>query len=418
LQVLLSRLTGITIASLIAGFAAGFLPASHFGFSTASDRSRLLPGSVRCKPGPWGDLAYTPFTIAAPDDLLPIRSIEARGTHWFFHGYTADALVALLQSTSLSPDQQRELLSPEVMHVQPDGIDLTPSPDFVISMPDDARNKLVTILAEFPEAEKEFPIIASDTVDQLFTANGVAPSTVALFKRLCCPRGNYLVVSSLPALLSRLPTYEEKRGLAKAITSQRTMLLRLHVTPRTDINALAQYWGRGSWDTDVRTIFQTLPSNSDGAWLSITLVLPPLPSAEIYNFQTVEDNPLSGPAVNRDCAWTALNFFNESPDPRFGTFPAVLHELQSNYVAVPDAPRYGDVIFFSKPDGSVVHAAVYMADNICFTKNGSGIVNPWMLSTIQDVTEHYAYQLQPGQNLKVSYYRNKISPEQKYAAAQ
>src|ERR1043166_3535223 len=35
-------------------------------------------------PGPWGQLEVTPITIAPPDDILPIRDFEERGTHWIF----------------------------------------------------------------------------------------------------------------------------------------------------------------------------------------------------------------------------------------------------------------------------------------------------------------------------------------------
>jgi hypothetical protein len=148
--------------------------------------------------------------------------------------------------------------------------------------------------------------------------------------------------------------------------------------------------------------------------MNILMVMPSLPSSEIYNFQTVQDNPLNGPPVNRDCAWTALNFFNSVPNPNFGKFPYVLRELQDNYEKVCDAPRYGDVIFFSKPNGSVIHSAVYIADNICFTKNGGNVANPWMLSTIGEVSRHYSYQIDPSQHLTDSYYRDKRIPEQEY----
>ena len=411
----ISRLTGITVGSLALGFLASFFAARDIGYKQAADRSRPLPnGSIHCNPGPWGELTYTPFTISTPDDLLPIRSIEAEGTHWLFSGYSTDQIVALLQSTSLSPDQQRAFLSPAVMHVRADGVDLTPSNDLVLSMPDDARNKLISVLAQGPDSEGQFAVIDKNVVDQQFAANGVSDATTKLFKRLSYVRGDFMVVSSLPALLSRLPTYAEKVALARGLTSQRTMLLRLHVTPQSDIDALSAYWGKGCGDTDIHTILKSLTASPSGTWMNILMVMPSLPSSEIYNFQTVQDNPLNGPPVNRDCAWTALNFFNSVPNPNFGKFPYVLRELQDNYEKVCDAPRYGDVIFFSKPNGSVIHSAVYIADNICFTKNGGNVANPWMLSTIGEVSRHYSYQIDPSQHLTVSYYRDKRIPEQEY----
>jgi hypothetical protein len=65
------------------------------------------------------------------------------------------------------------------------------------------------------------------------------------------------------------------------------------------------------------------------------------------------------------------------------------------------------VVLFGKPDGTLVHAAVYIADDICFTKNGSTTAHPWMLSTITELREQYSYGLNPGQSLQLTYYRSK-----------
>lgn len=385
----------------------GYLAGHHLGFQEGADRRRQSPnGSILCKPGPWGDLSYTPFTIAAPDVLLPIRTLEANGTRWFFKGYTPDSFVSLLQSTNLTPDQQHALLAPAVFHPQPGGISLTPPPNLVIAIPDDARAQLYQVLGQFGENENEIYFIHKDTIEERFTGSGVSLDTLALFKHLSYQSGNYFVFSGLPALLSRLPTYQQKVQFVKALTRQRTMLLRLHITPASDIQALTEYWGKGCWNTDVGTILQSLTAIRTGTWMNILMVLPPLPTEEIYDYPTIADNPLNGPPVNRDCHWTSLNFFRDVADSDFGKPEYVLKELKENYSLAPADPRYGDVVIFSKPDGSIVHSAVYIADDICFTKNGSSVVSPWMLATIPDLTDQYSFMVPPGQSLTVQYFRS------------
>jgi hypothetical protein len=400
---LLSRTAGVLLLCVVAFFGG-----KRIGFNEAADRRRALPnGSVMCKPGPWGDLSYIPFSIAAPDDLLPVRSIEANGTHWFLKGCTADNLVTLLQSTSLTPEQQQEFLTPAVLHVQQDGVDLTPTADMVFSLPQDARSKIYQILAESVLDNVEINIIPKDTVTERFSASGVAPATVALFKKLCCERGNYLLFSGQAAMFARLPSYDEKLRFLRAITRQRTMLLRLHVTPESDVDALTRYWGKGCWNTDVRTLLQSFATISNGTWMNILMVLPPLPTEEIYDYPNITDNPLDGPLVNRDCHWSTFNFFRDTPDPDFGKPDYVLQELKENYYPVPGDPNYGDVVLFSKPDGTIIHSAVYIADDICFTKNGGGAIQPWMLSTTADLIEQYSILIGPDQKLSISYYRSK-----------
>jgi hypothetical protein len=404
----LYRFLAVILGCLLVGTLAGFYTGRRAGYSEGSDRSRPLPnGAISCKPGPWGELTYIPFSISAPEELLPIRAIQATGTRWFFKGYAADSFVTLLQGTSLTPDQQHELLGPSVFGVRSDGIELTPTADMVFSLPQDAREKMYRILAQSDENGDVVNFMPRNALDEWFATSGVSPEAVALFKKLCFQRGDYVMFSGVAAMLSRMPSYEEKLHFLKSLTRQQTMLLRLHITPQTDAAALAKYWGIGCWHTDVGTILQSLTAISTGTWVNVMMVLPPQPAAEIYDYPRIADNPLEGPSVNRDCAWTSLNFFRDVPDPNFGTMSGVLKELKDNYLPVPDAPRYGDVVLFARPDGFIVHAAIYIADDICFTKNGSTLMHPWMLSTTSDIIQQFAFQLDPNQKLTIKYFRNK-----------
>ena len=403
----IGRASWIVFACLVAGSAGGYVAGNHLGFSEAADRTRRLPsGAIPCKPGPWGELTYTSFTIAAPDDLIPLRSIERRGTHWFLADFTADTFVSFLQGTSLTPEQQQQYLAPAVFHPRPDGIELTPSPDMVFSLPADARDKIYQSLAQSDENDSDINYLAEDAVPGQFANSGVSPATMAMFHRLCSRRGDDIMFSGVAALLSRIPTYDEKLHFAKALTRQRTMVLNLHITPATDVDTLAQYWDRGSWGTDVHTILRSLTAIPTGTWMNILMVLPSLPASEIYTYPNIVDNPLDGPPVNRDCAWTSLNFFRDIPDPNFGKPDFVRRELFENYSPLNGSPRYGDLVLVGRPDGKIFHIAIYMADDIWFTKNGGSLVHPWMLSTASDVLKQFEFAVKPGEHLAVSYYRN------------
>jgi hypothetical protein len=49
------------------------------------------------------------------------------------------------------------------------------------------------------------------------------------------------------------------------------------------------------------------------------------------------------------------------------------------------------------------HSAVYIADDILFTKNGPNPSNPWMFARLQEVTDYYPQ----GEPVSVAYYRRK-----------
>lgn len=66
------------------------------------------------------------------------------------------------------------------------------------------------------------------------------------------------------------------------------------------------------------------------------------------------------------------------------------------------------MVLFSKPDGTIIHSSVYLADDIVFTKNGATALYPWMLASISDLVNQYSFQVSPEEKLTVSYYRNKM----------
>ena len=228
--------TGIAV-----GFVADrFVPARHEAGAIATE----LGTPVR--PGPWGELYTVPFTIAAPDELLPIRSIESGATHWFFKNFVPSQLARLLDSAELPAAQRDALLAPAIAHESVAGIDLTPTPDMVVALPARARQAIYRQLAQFPENRSSFYFIHKSTLADRFTDSLVSRETLALFHTLSSEHGAYLVFGGLPALLAKLPDWGEKLRFMKALTRQKTILVRLRVTKDSDINALAGYWARAA----------------------------------------------------------------------------------------------------------------------------------------------------------------------------
>ena len=119
-------LAGITIGSV-----AGYFPPSR-----QHEREIAAELGTPARPGPWGELYCVPFNIAAPDELLPVPAIVAGGTHWLFKDFTVSDLSRLLESAGVPSEQRTALFDPAVAHIVPSGIELTPSPEMVVELPD------------------------------------------------------------------------------------------------------------------------------------------------------------------------------------------------------------------------------------------------------------------------------------------
>lgn len=347
-----------------------------------------------------------PMTIAAPDELLPVRALEAGGTHWFFGGFTQASLKQFLESTGTSPENRDAMLAADAVRDLPDGVESRPSEEVLLSLSPESRLAIYRMLARFPRNSNQLTFIALGSLDERFRDSGISDATRELFMRLSCVHGNHRVLSGLACLLARTPEYAEKIRIMKALTMQKTMLLRMWVSPESDLNELTSYWGRGHWAMDVKALLASVSRVPGGTWMSFLKMLPPGPTAQLYSYP-IADNPLNGPIQVRDCHWTSFNFFRDQPDPKFSQVDNVRDQVKEEYVPVTGDPRYGDILFFALPTGAIIHSAVYIADDVVFTKNGDTSIHPWMLATIPDLVAHYSFQASEGGKLTLSYFRNK-----------
>lgn len=363
-------------------------------------------GTFPLKDGPWGNLEYLPISIAAPTELLNVKRTEEMPVRWFFKGYTRDGLAQLLKDLRLPENQQRQLLDSNQLEILVNGVAINPSREVVFNLPEKTIPEIYKILALATENIGLRETMPVSILEYMTEANGVAKETASLFKQVCWRFGDNLVCYCLPQVLAALPTYEQKNHLMKAISRQQTMLLKLRVKPGADINALENYWGKACWSTDVRALLESLAKTPGGGQLDIIELLPPLATQLLYTFP-VPQNPLNGPAVKQDCMWTSLNFFREPPDPKFNDPNYILEKLKTEYFQVTTDLRFGDIIMFTTPDQTFVHSAVYLADDIVYTKNGDNARNPWMLSTIKNLLDIYSINVTEDQKLTLYYFRNK-----------
>lgn len=363
-------------------------------------------GTFPLKDGPWGNLEYLPISIAAPTELLNVKKTEEMPVRWLFKGYARDRLAQLLKDLNLSYHQQNQLLDPAQLEISAEGAVVNPSPEVVFNLSPKAIEGIYKILALATENNSLREAVPASILEYMTEANGVSKETVSLFKQVCWRYGDNLVCYCLPQVLASLPTYDQKNHLMKAISRQQTMLLKLWVNPDADINALENYWGKACWSTDVRALLESLAKTPGGGQLDVIELLPPLATQLLYTYP-IPQNPLNGPAVKQDCMWTSMNFFREPPNPRFNDPNYILEKLKTDYFQVTTDPRFGDVIMFSTPDQKFIHSAVYLADDIVYTKNGDNPRNPWMLSTIKNLLDIYSINVAEGQKLTLYYFRNK-----------
>jgi len=362
-------------------------------------------GRVKLKPGPWGNVEYLPITIAPPRKLLRVQGIEDHPLRWYFTGATKAAFIGLLKEQGVSEDLQNSLTAPSVLSEHPQGVRLEPSCDQIRKLGERPLKRMFELLANEPQNNSErweFLTAFTNNIGKF----GGSRAAVSVLEDVSIEYGRFTVTYAMSCVLAGITEQEEKVGLIKALSQQNSMLVRIRVGPTTNVKELAEYWGRGMWTTDVEAIIESVKQRPDGGVINIMEVLPPFAGSLVHSYPTPH-NFMTGPEVIRNCSWTAFNFFRDEPRPEFADEGVVLKTLAEDYLPVLSDPRFGDIAVFLTPERTMRHVAVYLADNIYFTKNGDNPWHPWVYSTEEDLLESFSFGLAEGQDLSIYYFRSK-----------
>jgi hypothetical protein len=81
-----------------------------------------------------------------------------------------------------------------------------------------------------------------------------------------------------------------------------------------------------------------------------------------------------------------------------------LERLHQDYYLVQDGLQLGDIVALSDRNLNIFHVAVYLADDLVFTKNGFFSLAPWTILPMDRLKGHYA---EHRDNWRVTYYRRK-----------
>jgi hypothetical protein len=358
-----------------------------------------------CEPGPWGELSYSRIVIEPPESVVFVAQPKARAPVWHFPGYSPDQLAALWATVPLRENERAHFNDRSLWEHSPQGIRMQPHSDIVLALSPEARTQIYSVLAEFEEnPEQNDPFrFRADVASEWFAHSGLKPETVELVKRLLYRRGTSLLFSDLGLILPQVPTLHERTRLIKTLARKSTLMVKLRIRADSDIAALDRYWGRGQRAKDIKPLLQSLVREGNGTTIDIIHLLPRQPRSLLYTYPT-PDEP--GSRTYMDCHWSTLNFFNSVSDPRYMDIAEVNRAFSEDHHPITTDPTFGDVVMFTKTDGTVIHSCIYIAADIVYTKNGASPNAPWILMMLSDVVAFYPTT----EPLDIQYYRAKAIP--------
>ncbi len=358
-----------------------------------------------CRPGPWGNIMLTRISIEMPNELVFFDAEGPPAVQWFVGGCNRPQALERFRQAGLTAEQFEQLSDPTIWREEPPGAWATPPESLVLDLSPAARAHIYNQLAVFPENEAQRSAFTyrPEMLDERIEDSGLQAETIERFRKMLYPRGKSLLFADTIPLLRQLTGEEAKRRFIKTVSRKNTVLAKLRVDEQTDVDALVRYWGVGGRSKDLRSLLESLSRVEGGCYIDVVHLLPALARRRIYTFPSASEDSRT---LQPDCHWTALNFFNDPPDDRLASPEFASSVVRSEYSAIAAPGQLGDVVFVADASGEAIHSAVYIADDLVFTKNGARFTEPWTLMNLDDMLAIYAAAQPPNAPLKVLYYRH------------
>ena len=353
---------------------------------------------------PWGRIEYQPIALDRPEEYFTNEVIEGANTVWSFRNHTEQQLDAYFSSLNPGSATLSQLTSRTNWKILPRTILVAPPPETVVSLQPETRKQLYSMLARNPEnVPQARPFrFRLDGFNDWLAECGLPNEKVELVRKLTYVDGNSLCFADAPAF-SRLASPAETKLLVKCLWRVSTFVMKLHVDPSTDVDALMKYWGGFGADKTYRPLIESMSRVPGGSSINISYFFPPFARLRLYTYPDPRDPNI----VREDCFWSAMNFFNAAPDHGYFNPEYTKKVLSSDYAKVLDASkRFGDILMLLGHDGQALHMCVYVADDVVFTKNGANTQQPWVLMRISEMLAEY----EKDKPFQIVTYRRKTPP--------
>jgi hypothetical protein len=357
----------------------------------ASKKSSLE--TFACRPGPWGEVECKEYVFDMPDELLTREFLQRVPLTWYFPGYSSSQLSDLFRSAGVSERDFAALMASARMEVGgTGGYVLSPSEAFVVTLSPATRAKIYQVLAlDERNARQIEPLrFPAEHMDAWFKGAKLSETTITLIKRLVYPHGRMMLLADLDVLLGEVKDPGEQMRMVKALTRTMAIQIMLHVPPGANVDELAAYWGAHGRAIEVRPLLAAEANSPTGGRIGGAFLMPNFARDHLFKYPTEPD------WRKHTCYWSAMNFFNGTIDDGFEGLAYTGKEIDKDYHRIDKASaRMGDLVLLQVSSTSVIHACVYIADNIVFTKNGPGRNEPWVFMRLNDVVDYYTSQAEP-----------------------
>lgn len=356
---------------------------------------------------PFGVIESYEIYLQPTDEVVNLLERPAREAEWHFHGLSLQAIDRVLAEAGLNPATHPELSSDKWLG-SGDYVVLLPSKETIMFLTPEARRTLCRVLSRFEENyyQRHPVVFEGGDIRGWFKGAGLKEELLEVIERLSWPDGPDRFLTDVPFLLGWAENATEEQAILRAISRRKTTVARLRLKPESDLETITNYWSAGAKAKDVLPLLEAVDRNPNVDQIDLAHLLPPTPRKHLNLYPTLQDG--RGGRFP-DAWWTAVNFLNFFPIALYGDSMNLNAQIRSRFRPMDpnESFQFGDLVFVIRSeDNLAIHACVYLADNLVYTKNGAGVFEPWVIQSMSDMLAHHRH----GDSLKVSGWRDQSVP--------
>ncbi|MEM1294698.1 MAG: hypothetical protein AAGH89_04990, partial [Verrucomicrobiota bacterium] len=205
-------------------------------------------------------------------------------------------------------------------------------------------------------------------------------------------RGETLSLIDIGPVLRSVAAPENKARAYRALVRTAAIVGELEICEDDELESIVSYWSAEGLNPNISEFLDESVNRSRRTTYDLIHLLPPFPKQYLNTYPSLSD---ANNFRTADCWWTAINFFEIDPSPRLLDPLPVNYFLQRNFERVEPPYKYGDLILLYSTEGqdgeTLVHAYNHVFDDVVFSKNGRGMVQPWVLIRESDVLSLYSH---------------------------
>ncbi|MDF1824089.1 MAG: hypothetical protein P1U68_05580 [Verrucomicrobiales bacterium] len=374
--------------AILTGIILSFtIEASH---AQAISLSRPLPKSVEhSSSGPWGNLDFYEIKLSSPLSYLSQLAIPSEQTEWNFTQESRAEIVAEMEEAGFSAEEISYLVSEGSLVTVGESLKLFPTSEMISEIPGDLKSRFYSFLGRNPANRFHHrpAYINTTNLTRYFHHSNLPVETLQHIAKLAykTPSGYGFFLSDIPSLLKQTSNSEEERLLMNAILRVPALMVRINLSEMDSIDELANYWSAGHQNKQVLSLFESIYRNPSVDRLDIGHLLPPIARQNLNRYPEQPDG-LNGRYP--DWFWTCYNFSRFSPVDVYADTDQSRALMEKAFAPVKAPYTFGDMLLFNSR-GRVIHGCIYIADDIVYTKNGPGLLSPFILMRLQDVIAYH-----------------------------